>query len=130
MRGVAVHLLCYGNASVAFGQALSRTDPRALTLAGLAAAATCGCGLLLGHLRTRGAPAVATPLAHRVLAGMDSSMGASVLASAWFADRPAVLLPLLAYNLVQQTAAARAASGAKLHPSATPFPPALPAGLS
>ena len=111
-RGLSVHLLCYGNASVAFGQVLSRTDLRALALAGLAAVTTCGCGLLIGHLRTPCTTALAAPLAHRIAAGLDSSLGASVLASAWFADRPAVLLPLLAYNLIQHTAAARVASGA------------------
>ncbi|MEU8759275.1 bile acid:sodium symporter [Streptomyces sp. NPDC048659] len=101
-----VLLLCYVNATGALGRALAHPDPDLLVVAPLAAAAVCFLGFRCGRwtsawTRCDGPAAVSLSLA----TGMNNSSAAAALAATCFAQRPQVLLPILAYSLVQKIAA-------------------------
>jgi BASS family bile acid:Na+ symporter len=100
--GVVV-LLGYSNACGALGQVLRRPDPDFLALVVAAAALMCGCSFLTGwvvaaRLRMDRADGIALTYA----SGMNNSSAGAVLAATRIPDHPAVLLPILAYSLLQK----------------------------
>lgn len=118
---VNILLLCYINASGALGQALSHPDPDFLVLAVSVSGAVCCLSFLVGRWISRWT-GCDTPdgISLTFATGMNNTSAAAVLAASWFAHRPQVLLPILAYSLLQKLAAS--AFG--------PRPPAQPAALS
>jgi len=104
---VVVLALCYLNASGALGRVLRSPDPDLLALTFVSAGAVCAATFLAGAglswlARCDTEDAIAMTFA----TGMNNSSAAAVLAAARFADRPEVLLPILAYSLLQKSAAA------------------------
>jgi BASS family bile acid:Na+ symporter len=101
-------LLTYINASGALGSFLAH--PRPLLLAAAPAVATLVC--LLSFTVGRGAARLlrldAPAAASLTLAcGMNNSSASAVLITTTLPDKPHLLLPVLAYGLVQKTAASR-----------------------
>ncbi|MHA6761354.1 sodium-dependent transporter [Streptacidiphilus sp. PAMC 29251] len=95
--------LSYTNACGALQQVISKPDPDFLLLVVLAAALMCSlsflCGwVIAGRLNCGRADAVAVTYA----SGMNNSSAGGVLAATRIADHPAVLLPILAYSLLQK----------------------------
>ncbi|GAA3165181.1 bile acid:sodium symporter family protein [Nonomuraea roseoviolacea] len=103
---VNILLLCYINASGALGQALSHPDPDFLILAACVAGAVCCLSFLTGRWISRWTRCD-TPdgISLTFATGMNNTSAAAVLAASWFAHRPQVLLPILAYSLLQKLAA-------------------------
>ncbi|HUR03406.1 MAG TPA: bile acid:sodium symporter [Nonomuraea sp.] len=103
---VNILLLCYINASGALGQALSHPDPDFLVLAVGMAGAVCCLSFLVGRWISRWTRCD-TPdgISLTFATGMNNTSAAAVLAASWFAHRPQVLLPILAYSLLQKLAA-------------------------
>jgi BASS family bile acid:Na+ symporter len=100
--GVVV-TLSYSNACGALGQVIRRPDPDFLLLVVLAAAAICGFSFLTGwvvagRLRISRADSIALTYA----SGMNNSSASAVLAATRMPDHPAVLLPILAYSVLQK----------------------------
>ncbi|NUR83679.1 MAG: sodium-dependent transporter [Nonomuraea sp.] len=108
---VNVLLLCYVNASGALGQALSHPDPDYLALAVAVAGAICCLSFLAGRWISRWTRCDAQDgISLTFATGMNNTSAAAVLAATWFAHRPQVLLPILAYSLLQKLAAGLFAS--------------------
>jgi len=98
--------LSYSNACGALGQVILRPDPDFLALVVVAAAAMCGISFLTGwviagRLRIGRADSIALTYA----SGMNNSSAGAVLAATRMPDHPAVLLPILAYSLLQKVLA-------------------------
>ncbi|MFI6925945.1 bile acid:sodium symporter [Nonomuraea spiralis] len=103
---VNILLLCYLNAAGALGQALSRPDPDFLVLAVGAAGALCCLSFLAGRWISRWTRCdTRDGISLTFATGMNNTSAAAVLAASWFAHRPQVLLPILAYSLLQKLAA-------------------------
>jgi BASS family bile acid:Na+ symporter len=112
--GVVV-LLSYTNACGALGQVVSRPDPDFLVLVALAAAAMCGGSFLTGWvLAGRLGLSRADAIALAYASGMNNSSAGAVVAvslpqasagGALMAGSPAVLVPILAYSLLQKVLA-------------------------
>ncbi|MFD4622235.1 sodium-dependent transporter [Streptomyces sp. NPDC058475] len=101
-------LLTYINASGVLGPFLTHPEP-VLFVAALAVAATvCGLSFTLGRITARvlrlDAPAGASVT---LACGMNNSSASAVLITTTLPDRPHVLLPVLAYSLLQKVAAGR-----------------------
>ncbi|MHA6764095.1 bile acid:sodium symporter [Streptacidiphilus sp. PAMC 29251] len=95
--------LSYTNACGALGQVIRRPDPDFLALVVVAAAAMCGLSFLTGwviagRLRIDRADSIALTFA----SGMNNSSASAVLAATRIPDHPAVLLPILAYSVLQK----------------------------
>lgn len=95
--------LSYTNACGALGPVVQRPDPDFLLLVAVAAAAMCGLSFLTGwvvagRLRMGRADAIALTYA----SGMNNSSASAVLAATRIPDHPAVLLPILAYSMLQK----------------------------
>ncbi|WP_326645409.1 bile acid:sodium symporter [Nonomuraea fuscirosea] len=103
---VNILLLCYINASGALGRALSHPDPDFLVLAVGVAGMICCVSFLAGRWISRWTRCD-TPdgISLTFATGMNNTSAAAVLAASWFAHRPQVLLPILAYSLLQKLAA-------------------------
>ncbi|MFI7114524.1 bile acid:sodium symporter family protein [Nonomuraea sp. NPDC050227] len=103
---VNILLLCYLNASGALGQALSPPDLDFLALAVGVAGAVCCLSFLVGRWMSRWTRCD-TPdgISLTFATGMNNTSAAAVLAASWFAHRPQVLVPILAYSLLQKLAA-------------------------
>ncbi|MFC1411830.1 sodium-dependent transporter [Streptacidiphilus sp. N1-12] len=100
---VVVVTLSYTNACGALRPVISRPDPDFLLLVVLVAALMCSlsflCGwVIAGRLNCGRADAVALTYA----SGMNNSSASAVLAATRIPDHPAVLLPILAYSLLQK----------------------------
>lgn len=118
---VNILLLCYINASGALGQALAHPDPDFLVLAVGMAGAVCCLSFLVGRWVSRWTRCDAPDgISLTFATGMNNTSAAAVLAASWFAHRPQVLVPILAYSLLQKLAAS--VFGAR--------PPAQPAAPS
>ncbi|MEV4110323.1 bile acid:sodium symporter [Nonomuraea sp. NPDC049695] len=103
---VNILLLCYINASGALGQALSHPDPDFLALAVSVAGAVCCLSFLVGRWISRWTRCDAPDgISLTFATGMNNTSAAAVLAASWFAHRPQVLVPILAYSLLQKVAA-------------------------
>ncbi|MEZ0095873.1 bile acid:sodium symporter family protein [Streptacidiphilus sp. EB129] len=103
--GVVVSL-SYTNACGALGQVLARPDPDFLVLVTVAAGLMCGCSFLTGwvianRLRIPRSDAIAVTYA----SGMNNSSASAVVAATRIPDHPLVLLPILAYSLLQKVLA-------------------------
>ena len=101
-------ILTYVNASGALGSFL--TQPRPLLFAAALAVATTMCLLsfTLGHLVARILRLEAPVASSLTLAcGMNNSSASAVLITTTLPDKPHLLLPVLAYGLMQKTAASR-----------------------
>ncbi|GGM24946.1 hypothetical protein GCM10010129_81820 [Streptomyces fumigatiscleroticus] len=101
-------LLTYVNASGALGSFLAR--PRPLLLAAALAVATLVClaSFAIGHLAARLLRLDAPAASSLTLAcGMNNSSASAVLLTTVLPDKPHLLLPVLAYGLLQKTAANR-----------------------
>ena len=104
---VDILLLCYSNASAALPRVVAHPDVDLLVLVAVVAAGVCAACFLLGRWlsgRTRCDRRDAIALTFAT--GMNNSSAASVLAGTWFIHRPVVLLPILAYSLLQKSLAA------------------------
>lgn len=117
--------LSYTNACGALRQVIRRPDPDFLLLVVAAAALMCSvsflCGwVIAGRLRCDRGEAVALTYA----SGMNNSSASAVLAATRIPDHPAVLLPILAYSLLQKILAGSVGRfiGAPV------LPPVLPPG--
>ncbi|MGW3287047.1 sodium-dependent transporter [Streptomyces sp. NPDC001002] len=116
-------LLTYINASGALGSVLSR--PRPLLFAAALAVAALGCLLsfALGRTAARLLRLEAGTSSSLTLAcGMNNSSASAVLITTSLPDKPHLLLPVLAYGLLQKTAASRIVT--RRPPS--PLPPGAP----
>lgn len=103
-------VLTYVNAGGALGSVLARPRPLLIVAALGAAALVCGVSFTLGRgvARTlRLEPGMASSLT--LACGMNNSSASAVLLSASMPGRPHLLLPVLAYGLLQKTAAGRIA---------------------
>ncbi|MEU9119904.1 bile acid:sodium symporter [Streptomyces sp. NPDC048506] len=99
----AALVLTYLNASGAFTDLIARPRPALLALAALAAAAMCAASFVLGWCLARALRAApADTVALTFTSGMNNSSASAVLASTRFADHPHVLLPILAYSVLQK----------------------------
>ncbi|WP_051942562.1 bile acid:sodium symporter family protein [Streptacidiphilus rugosus] len=101
-----VVLLSYTNACGALRQVVERPDPDYLVLVVVAAAAMCGGSflsgwVLAGRLGVPRADAIALTYA----SGMNNSSAGAVVAATRLPGNPAVLLPILAYSLLQKVLA-------------------------
>ncbi|GHI02813.1 sodium-dependent transporter [Streptomyces cellostaticus] len=105
-------VLTYINASGALGSFL--TQPRPLLLAAALAVATLVCllsftaGRCAGRLLRLDAPAASSLT---LACGMNNSSASAVLITTTLPDKPHLLLPVLAYGLLQKTAAGRVVRG-------------------
>lgn len=100
---LVVVTLSYTNASGALGPVIRRPDPDFLLLVVASAALMCGMSFLTGwvvagRLRVGRADAIAVTYA----SGMNNSSASAVLAASGMPDHPAVLLPILAYSMLQK----------------------------
>ncbi|KIE25149.1 sodium-dependent transporter [Streptomyces sp. MUSC 125] len=115
-------VLTYVNASGAFGSFLAR--PRPLLFAAALAVATLVCllsfaaGRCAGRLLRLDAPAASSLT---LACGMNNSSASAVLITTTLPDKPHLLLPVLAYGLLQKTAASRVVRGRR-----SPAPRAYP----
>ncbi|MEY9969158.1 BASS family bile acid:Na+ symporter [Streptacidiphilus sp. MAP12-16] len=95
--------LSYTNACGALRQVVERPDPDFLVLVVVAATLMCGSSFLAGwvmagRLRIPRADAIALTYA----SGMNNSSASAVVAATRMPDHPLVLLPILAYSLLQK----------------------------
>ncbi|GGW37224.1 sodium-dependent transporter [Streptomyces griseoloalbus] len=111
-------VLTYVNASGALGSVLTRPRPLLFAAALAVAALVCLLSFVLGRvaaclLRLEAATASSLTLA----CGMNNSSASAVLITASLPDKPHLLLPVLAYGLLQKTAANRIVT--RLRPAPT-----------
>ncbi|MGV9248092.1 sodium-dependent transporter [Streptomyces sp. NPDC003710] len=105
-------VLTYTNASGALGSFLAQ--PRPLLLAAALAVATLVCllsftvGRCASHLLRLDAPAASSLT---LACGMNNSSASAVLITTTLPDKPHLLLPVLAYGLLQKSAAGRVVRG-------------------
>ena len=117
-------LLTYVNASGVLGPFLRHPRP-VLLLAALGVAATvCGLSFTLGRVAARMLRLDARTGASVTLAcGMNNSSASAVLITTTLPDRPHILLPVLAYGLLQKVAAGRVIrTGQETDPATNPAP--------
>ncbi|MER5886713.1 sodium-dependent transporter [Streptomyces sp. NPDC001941] len=111
---VASLLTTYANASGALGACLQRPRPLLLCAAVATAALLCAASFLLGRLAS-----TALRLDHptrsslTLISGMNNSSAGAALLTAAAPDKPHLLMPVLAYGLLQKTAANLALRGAR-----------------
>jgi BASS family bile acid:Na+ symporter len=109
-------LLTYINASGALGPFLAHPEPVLFTAALAVAATVCGLSFALGGITARvlrlDAPAGA---AVTLACGMNNSSASAVLITTTLPDRPHVMLPVLAYSLLQKVAAGRVVRAGRQH---------------
>jgi BASS family bile acid:Na+ symporter len=111
LNSINLLVLCYSNAAAALPQAVSQPDWDFLIAIVAVTGSLCliafGSGWALGRLLDVDGPA-RTSLMFGL--GMNNNGTGLVLASIALADHPRVLLPVIAYNLVQQVVAAAVGS--------------------
>jgi BASS family bile acid:Na+ symporter len=111
LNSVNLLVLCYSNAAAALPQALAKPDWDFLIAIAVVTGTLCliafGSGWALGRLLAIDRPS-RTSLMFGL--GMNNNGTGLVLASIALADHPRVLLPVIAYNLVQQVVAAAVGS--------------------
>ncbi|MEU6774085.1 sodium-dependent transporter [Streptomyces sp. NPDC046759] len=101
-------VLTYVNASGALGSFVARPRPLLLGAALVVAALVCQLSFVLGRCAARLLrldPPAASSLT--LACGMNNSSASAVLITAVLPDKPHLLLPVLAYGLLQKTAANR-----------------------
>ena len=122
--------LSYTNACGALRQVIRKPDPDFLLLVVAAAALMCSVSFLFGwviagRLSCDRGEAVALTYA----SGMNNSSASAVLAATRIPDHPAVLLPILAYSLLQKVLAGSVGRFIGTGPGLPPGPPpGLPPG--
>jgi BASS family bile acid:Na+ symporter len=101
-------LLTYVNASGALGSFLAHPRPLLFVAAVVVAALVCALSFTLGRLAAR-ALRVDGPVGSSLTlaCGMNNSSASAVLLTTVLPDKPHLLLPVLAYGLLQKTAANR-----------------------
>lgn len=100
--------LTYVNASGAIGQFLTHPRPLLLVAGAGTASAVCGLSFAWGRLAVRILRLEARAGTSVTLAcGMSNSSAGAVLISTAMPDRPQILLPVLAYSLLQKLLANR-----------------------
>ncbi|MEU6223799.1 sodium-dependent transporter [Streptomyces sp. NPDC047042] len=116
-------LLTYVNASGALGTVLTRPRPLLFAAALAVAALVCLLSFALGRIAARVLRLEAGTASSLTLAcGMNNSSASAVLITASLPDKPHLLLPVLAYGLMQKTAASRIVT--HLRPDRAPAPAA------
>jgi BASS family bile acid:Na+ symporter len=101
-------LLTYINAGGVLGPFLTHPEPVLLVAALVVAATVCGLSFALGLITARALRLDGPAGASVTLAcGMNNSSASAVLITTTLPDRPHVLLPVLAYSLLQKVAAGR-----------------------
>lgn len=116
-------LLTYVNAGGVLGPFLRHPRPVLLAAALVVAATVCGLSFTLGGVTARVLRLDARAVASVTLAcGMNNSSAGAVLITTTLPDRPQILLPVLAYGLLQKVAAGRVvrASAGRRSPEAGP----------
>ncbi|WP_069884314.1 sodium-dependent transporter [Streptomyces luteocolor] len=99
-------LLTYVNASGALGTFLARPRPLLFVAAVTVAAMVCAFSFLLGRLTAHALHLDGSVASSLTLAcGMNNSSASAVLLTTALPDKPHLLLPVLAYGLLQKTAA-------------------------
>ena len=105
-------LLTYVNASGVLGPFLRHPRPMLLAAALAVAATVCGLSFALGRVAAHALRLDARAGASVTLAcGMNNSSASAVLITTTLPDRPHILLPVLAYGLLQKVAAGRVVRG-------------------
>ncbi|MGW3115627.1 sodium-dependent transporter [Streptomyces sp. NPDC001107] len=105
-------LLTYVNASGVLGPFLRHPRPVLLAAALAVAATVCGLSFALGRVAAHALRLDARAGASVTLAcGMNNSSASAVLITTTLPDRPHILLPVLAYGLLQKVAAGRVVRG-------------------
>lgn len=105
-------LLTYVNASGVLGPFLRHPRPLLLAAALAVAATVCGLSFTIGRLAAHALRLDARAGASVTLAcGMNNSSASAVLITTALPDRPQILLPVLAYGLLQKVAAGRVIRG-------------------
>ncbi|GAA3770594.1 hypothetical protein GCM10022403_002410 [Streptomyces coacervatus] len=105
-------LLTYVNASGVLGPFIRHPRPVLLAAALAVAATVCGLSFTLGRLAAHALRLDARAGASVTLAcGMNNSSASAVLITTTLPDRPQILLPVLAYGLLQKVAAGRVVRG-------------------
>ncbi|MEU6140153.1 sodium-dependent transporter [Streptomyces sp. NPDC047081] len=105
-------VLTYVNASGALGSFLARPRPLLFAAALAVAAVVCLLSFVLGRLASRVLRLEAPVASSLTLAcGMNNSSASAVLITTSLPDKPHLLLPVLAYGLLQKTAASRVVAG-------------------
>ncbi|MGW2229468.1 bile acid:sodium symporter family protein [Streptomyces formicae] len=116
--------LCYINAAGALGQALAHPDPdllvAAVALSGAVCCLTFVCGRWLSRWTRCDRP---DEISLTFATGMNNSSAAAVLAAGSFSHRAAVLLPILAYSLLQKVVAGTAGRPPRIPPAVTGVAP-------
>ncbi|MFE0178258.1 sodium-dependent transporter [Streptomyces sp. NPDC059002] len=101
-------LLTYVNASGALGSFMAHPRPLLFAAAVTVAALVCAFSFALGRLTARALRLEAPVASSLTLAcGMNNSSASAVLLTTALPDKPHLLLPVLAYGLLQKTAANR-----------------------
>ncbi|MFE5191129.1 sodium-dependent transporter [Streptomyces sp. NPDC056628] len=112
-------VLTYVNASGALGSVLTRPRPLLFAAALAVAALVCLLSFVLGGVAARVLRLEAGTASSLTLAcGMNNSSASAVLITASLPDKPHLLLPVLAYGLLQKTAANRIISRLRQAPTA------------
>ncbi|MFE4957949.1 DUF5959 family protein [Streptomyces sp. NPDC056653] len=112
-------VLTYVNASGALGSFLARPRPLLFAAALAMAALVCLLSFVLGRTAARILRLDAPVASSLTLAcGMNNSSASAVLITTLLPDKPHLLLPVLAYGLLQKTAASRVVTGLR-HSSAS-----------
>ncbi|MEW2117747.1 sodium-dependent transporter [Streptomyces sp. NPDC005474] len=115
-------LLTYVNASGALGSFLAHPRPLLLIAAPIVAAVVCALSFAVGRLAARVLRLDAPAASSLTLAcGMNNSSASAVLITTTLPDKPHLLLPVLAYGLLQKTAANRVVRMTR--PQRPPGPP-------
>ncbi|MFF2248515.1 sodium-dependent transporter [Streptomyces sp. NPDC058142] len=121
---VGSFLLTYVNACGALGSFLAHPRPLLLAAALAVAASVCLLSFTVGRGAARLLGLDAPAASSLTLAcGMNNSSASAVLITTTLPDKPHLLLPVLAYGLLQKTAAGRVVRGRRLrapgsHPTA------------
>ena len=101
-------VLTYTNAAGALGSFLAHPRPLLLTAALAVAAVVCALSFATGRVAARALRLDAPAASSLTLAcGMNNSSAGAVLITTALPDKPHLLLPVLAYGLLQKTAANR-----------------------
>ncbi|WP_328690103.1 sodium-dependent transporter [Streptomyces phaeochromogenes] len=115
-------VLTYVNASGALGAFLAHPRPLLLIAAPVVAAVVCALSFAVGRLAARVLRLDAPAASSLTLAcGMNNSSASAVLITTTLPDKPHLLLPVLAYGLLQKTAANRVVRMTR--PQRPPGPP-------
>ncbi|WP_086809219.1 sodium-dependent transporter [Streptomyces reticuliscabiei] len=117
-------VLTYMNASGALGAFLAHPRPLLLIAAPVVAAVVCALSFAVGRLAARVLRLDAPAASSLTLAcGMNNSSASAVLITTTLPDKPHLLLPVLAYGLLQKTAANRVVRMTRpQHPPGPPCP--------